>query len=71
MSVCTWKDPVSGKCTDEGTVDQKDKHGRVWAQLCTTHDGKLNAAIDGGKPQQIMGAWIAANGGPDAMARKM
>ena len=63
---CTWKN-----CTNEGTIEQKDKKGNVWATLCKEHDNKLTDSISRGDPKLMMQSWVLAGGGAEKMVERI
>jgi hypothetical protein len=48
-----------------------DRDGRPWAYLCDAHSARLDAAIASGDPRRILSAWVKAQGGAAAAARRM
>jgi hypothetical protein len=66
MKACTW----SG-CKQEAIREQLDKQGGVWAHLCAQHDHSLDVALKGGDARKIMTAWVRAQGGAAAAARRV
>ena len=68
---CTWMSKTEGRCTEAATKDQLGQDGVRWASLCDKHDAALDKYIESGDPKKIMGAWVAAKGGPSAAARSM
>jgi hypothetical protein len=67
---CNWLN-----CEAEGTKPQLDRNGHQWSCLCVEHDAKLtkycNFNDPGWSPQRMMAAWINAQGGPAAAAKRM
>jgi hypothetical protein len=62
---CTWLG-----CTNEATHPQIAKDKEQWANLCKSHDGILDLALQRG-PKFMIGAWIMAQGGPVKAADRM
>lgn len=59
-------------CKAEAMHEHADKSGQVWAKLCPAHHDELECAvmpISG--PAILLRAWINAQGGPAAAARRM
>jgi hypothetical protein len=68
---CTWKFKDSPKCTQTATHPQVGNDGSQWANLCTDHAKKLDDGIATGDPKYLLGYWIAAGGGAEAMSKRM
>lgn len=62
---CTWEG-----CTRTGGYKQVAKDGQVWATLCGPHHTELDEAM-ATTPARMIGAWIKAQGGAKAAARRM
>lgn len=65
MAKCTWEG-----CTSIGEYKQVAKDGEVWATLCFIHHTELDEAV-GTTPARMILAWIKAQGGSKAAARRM
>jgi hypothetical protein len=67
---CDWTN-----CEAEGTVPRTDVAGRQWACLCEKHDAELHSAADmssaSWSPKRMVAAWVNAQGGPAAAAKRM
>lgn len=63
---CRWEG-----CQKDGTQDQIDRDGAVWACLCVEHDKKLDEAVKSLDPKLFVSAWIKAQGGAKAAAARM
>ena len=70
MEQCTWQG-----CEDKGTEPQFDREGNQWACLCKEHEAILNESCDLSlstwTPKRMMWAWINAQGGAEAAAKRM
>jgi len=64
MPKCTWKG-----CINEGIHEIKAKDGEVWATLCDTHKEKMDSCVE--DPRKILSAWVLANGGAQAAAKRI
>jgi hypothetical protein len=63
---CTWKD-----CNNEAKHSQISKDNREWANLCYEHNTKFLKDIKEGNVKAILSDWVKANGGSEALAKKM
>ena len=68
---CTWKAKDTDRCQATASHPQIGRDGRQWANLCADHEKRLNELITSGEPPKLVGAWIAASGGPAVLAGKM
>lgn len=66
MSTCTWEG-----CNRDASVPQVSEDGEAWANLCGAHAWDLEYAIAGPDPRETVRAWIKAQGGAVAAARRM
>ena len=62
-----WRDECAPTCTWEGcdmpaVKQRRDRHNRVWANLCHGHDAELAAALQR-RSAHVVTAWIRAQGG--------
>lgn len=65
MSYCTWV-----ACTADGEYPHLDRNGESWCLLCKSHDFTLKKVLESDSAPNIMGAWIKAQGGPEAAAKR-
>ena len=63
---CSWCG-----CGQPGTCELKDIHDRVWACLCHVHNEQLETALKTGHPKQLIAAYVKAQGGAKAAAKRM
>ena len=63
--VCTWEN-----CTATATKAQFASVGERWAHLCEAHFIELDAAMKSGI-KQTLSAWVKAQGGAKAAAKRM
>ena len=63
---CTWK-----HCSAPSRHPRKDRMNRTWCKLCDEHDAELTKAIDSGKPRELARAWVLAQGGAQAAAKRI
>ena len=61
--LCTWKD-----CNQYASSPQKDRNGKVWANLCIDHNKEIEGVLASPQPQSIMRVWVLATGGAKKMA---
>lgn len=66
MVICTWHG-----CSEAAAKTQHDRDGKPWAELCARHALELDAAVTSGKPKDLCRAWVRAQGGPEAAAKRM
>lgn len=66
MSRCTWKE-----CASDATQPQRGNDGSVWADLCEPHHVELDAAVGSMNVKKLMRAYVLAQGGAAAAARRM
>jgi hypothetical protein len=62
---CTWKD-----CDNEASETRVSDSGETWASLCYIHNAKLDAAIRGGEPKNLIGCYIKAQGGAEKVVAR-
>jgi len=62
---CTWEG-----CMVEATHPQLDNAGHVWSLLCEEHHRELDAALGALDVKATMRAWVKAQGGATAAARR-
>ena len=71
---CTWVD-----CKDKASWPQKDKNGKVWANLCQEHHLELETALEESlkdssnsfKMKLMLSCYVKAQGGAKEMAKRM
>jgi hypothetical protein len=63
---CTWEG-----CVADATHPQLDKAGHIWAQLCNEHHNELDAALEALSVKATLRAWVKAQGGAKAAARRV
>lgn len=66
MTRCTWKE-----CEQDARHPQIAQGGEVWANLCDQHHQEMEAAIEKLDPKTLLRAWICAQGGAEAAAKRM
>ena len=70
LEPCTWKD-----CDQIARHPRSDSYGRVWSNVCDTHDALMKkAAIDAFESkgqrgtEKLVAMWIKAQGGAEKAA---
>lgn len=65
MSHCTWV-----MCDASAEYPRVSSDGEEWCRLCKSHDFTLEQVLTSGNPANILGAWVKAQGGADAAAKR-
>lgn len=66
MTTCTWQN-----CDRDASVPQVDRNGETWANLCGAHAWDMEDAIADADPRETVRAWIKAQGGAAAAAKRV